>query len=474
MGSSDGAVTVGPDCVHEDQKACSSSEYAVRDFITEHPAFKFGLREYIEATRYTAVALKRFASFTRTFSVAARSTSPWEGKRETFKRAARAVRAYATVDWEREDYWRTIPVVDKASVRADPEAFLNSGLNRTLWWESPTSGTSGPPLTVWYAPQFHVEVRLFAMRRIAWVAGVNVEDLLSQPVFSIFAVSNHNHHQAGRVDASPDRSRGLSLTISADERIPGSIAALVDALDCHRPAILAVTPNSLGSILHYLADSNRTTTGRLKLLVSSGAQLDPELRPVAERAMGAPLCDTYALNEFGPVASECAAQDGFHLFEHDMVAEILGPDGFLADEGFGELVLSSVANLAMPLLRYRTGDVGEVTSEPCVCGKAGRRIRRLGGRLVPNFRLPDGTEYCPTHFGELFRIFPLREYRLIQVDLKRLDAEVELLETCANSSEILAQIRDYIATELRALLQVRVIPRSFPPAERLQRYARLF
>jgi phenylacetate-CoA ligase len=94
----------------------------------------------------------------------------------------------------------------------------------------------------------------------------------------------------------------------------------------------------------------------------------------------------YGLSEMcGPgVAAEClAARDGLHVNEDHFLAEVIDPEsGDPVPEGRdGELVFTTLAKEAQPLIRYRTGDVGSVTTKPCECGRTLARITALRGRI---------------------------------------------------------------------------------------------
>jgi phenylacetate-CoA ligase len=86
----------------------------------------------------------------------------------------------------------------------------------------------------------------------------------------------------------------------------------------------------------------------------------------------------------GPgVAAECIeVRDGLHVHEDHFLVEIVDPQsGAPLPEGEeGELVFTTLLKEAMPLLRYRTGDIASMTTEPCPCGRTTARIRSLRGR----------------------------------------------------------------------------------------------
>lgn len=104
-----------------------------------------------------------------------------------------------------------------------------------------------------------------------------------------------------------------------------------------------------------------------------------------EARLGITAVDIYGLTEVvGPgVACECAeARDGLHIMEDHFLAEVIDPmTGESLPEGqWGELVFTTLTKEAMPVIRYRTGDISALVSEPCTCGRTTRRMARLRGR----------------------------------------------------------------------------------------------
>jgi phenylacetate-CoA ligase len=82
------------------------------------------------------------------------------------------------------------------------------------------------------------------------------------------------------------------------------------------------------------------------------------------------------------VAAECFARQGLHVQEDHFLVEVVDPDSGvpLGDGEQGELVFTTLAKEALPLIRYRTGDIATVDSAPCECGRTLTRVTRLVGR----------------------------------------------------------------------------------------------
>jgi phenylacetate-CoA ligase len=85
----------------------------------------------------------------------------------------------------------------------------------------------------------------------------------------------------------------------------------------------------------------------------------------------------------GPgVAAECPARTGLHVQEDHFIVEVIDTGGRAVPPGTeGELVFTTLTKEALPLLRYRTGDIGCLADTPCPCGRSTVRLTGLRGRL---------------------------------------------------------------------------------------------
>jgi phenylacetate-CoA ligase len=123
----------------------------------------------------------------------------------------------------------------------------------------------------------------------------------------------------------------------------------------------------------------------LQLGLFGGEPWGERMREQIEAALGLRAVAFYGLSEMcGPgVATEClTVRDGLHVQEDHFLVEVIDPDDgtLLAAGQEGELVFTTLAKEALPLIRYRTGDLGTLTDEPCPCGRTMTRISRLRGR----------------------------------------------------------------------------------------------
>ena len=150
--------------------------------------------------------------------------------------------------------------------------------------------------------------------------------------------------------------------------------------------VLCCTPSYALSIAEALAAAD-VPRSRLRLEVGIfGAEpWTEQLRGELERRLGLAAVNIYGLAEIvGPgVSAECIeGRNGSHVQEDHFLPEIVDPEtGVPLPPGEeGELVLTPLTKEALPLIRYRTGDISSLELEPCVCGRTTARMSRVKGR----------------------------------------------------------------------------------------------
>src|SRR6476659_6475875 len=146
--------------------------------------------------------------------------------------------------------------------------------------------------------------------------------------------------------------------------------------------ILCCTPSYALAIADHVSDPVRL---RLRAGVFGAEPWTEGLGEAVEHALGLTALDIYGLSEvMGPgVSAECSeGRNGAHVNEDHFLVEVVDPQSGqpLPDGEVGELVFSTLTKEALPLLRYRTGDLASLTREPCACGRTFARMSRVVGR----------------------------------------------------------------------------------------------
>jgi phenylacetate-CoA ligase len=115
----------------------------------------------------------------------------------------------------------------------------------------------------------------------------------------------------------------------------------------------------------------------VKLMIAGGENLTESSRRYVESVWQCKLLLSYGQTEaFGSIGIECHRQDGYHLNDMDLWAEVVDCDA----QGYGELVYTTLRRNIMPFIRYRSGDITRLITEPCPCGTPSFRLAKLRGR----------------------------------------------------------------------------------------------
>ncbi len=150
--------------------------------------------------------------------------------------------------------------------------------------------------------------------------------------------------------------------------------------------VLVSTPSYALAIAAALREAGvDPDTLNLKVGLFGGEPATRPMRDEIERELGLVSIMNYGLSEMcGPgVACECLQErDGLHVQEDHFLVEVVDPQSgcVLGPGDEGELVLSTLTKEALPLIRYRTGDLGRLTFDPCRCGRTTARLVKLAGR----------------------------------------------------------------------------------------------
>jgi len=150
--------------------------------------------------------------------------------------------------------------------------------------------------------------------------------------------------------------------------------------------VLGATPSYALNLAQALREQGvDPATLKLKIGTFGAEPWTEEMRAELERQLGLRAMNLYGLSEIvGPgVAAECAeVRQGLHVQEDHFLAEIVDPhSGEPLPPGHeGELVLTTLTKEALPLVRYRTGDISALDETACACGRTLARMARVRGR----------------------------------------------------------------------------------------------
>jgi phenylacetate-CoA ligase len=163
-------------------------------------------------------------------------------------------------------------------------------------------------------------------------------------------------------------------------------------------------------------------------VVSWGDNLYDHYRAKIEQAFGCRVTDTYGCGEGIQVAAQCGANDGaYHVFMPHVAVEVVGDGGEAVPPGEpGTILLTRLDAGAMPLIRYKVGDIGRMSpNAACSCGRGLEMLTKIEGRDTDVVMTPGGNRLIVHFFTGIFEYYPsVDTFKVIQEKLGAITVEI--------------------------------------------------
>lgn len=179
--------------------------------------------------------------------------------------------------------------------------------------------------------------------------------------------------------------------IGAETYIYGPVTDIRDAYEkiCEwEPDVITGIPVQMAALARY-SELQEKKTGRqihVREILMSADDVPDAVCDRLRKIWGSRVFRHFGMTElciFG--GCECCADMGYHVRHSDVYFEIIDPD----EDGYGELAITTFHHEAMPLLRYRTGDIARIDRGLCGCGGTLPRLRGPRGRMYNSLRRHD-------------------------------------------------------------------------------------
>jgi phenylacetate-CoA ligase len=281
-----------------------------------------------------------------------------------------------------------LPLLEKRPIREAPERFLAGSRRSPLLAGALTSGSTGAPLRLYRDLESICweEARLWRWRGRAGICYGDRRALLRGDSFIPATDRTEEPWLHDRL--------GHLLLVSSYHLRPALLPRILDEVRAFRPRAVEGYPGALADLARHLNQVGSTLP--VRAVLTSSEQLYPQQRALLRQAFAAEVFDQYGMAERAALASECV-RHRLHVDMECSILEVLRKDGSPCHPGeAGEIVGTSLTNAAMPLIRYRTGDVGRLALEPCECGIDRPYLEELQGRDDDFVTGTDGTRFSPT------------------------------------------------------------------------------
>ncbi|MCO6509283.1 MAG: phenylacetate--CoA ligase family protein [Aridibacter famidurans] len=384
----------------------------------------------------------------------------WQEERLSLllERAAESVPFYRRMWDERRrkgdkaswSYLENWPLLEKESLRSEPEAFVADDRSTSRMFHDHTSGTTGTSLDLWLSAETVKEwYALFEARARRWY-GLSRNDR-----WAIFG---------GQLVTPVTRkkppywvwNKGLNqLYMSSYHLSPDSASEYVDALGKYGITYLLGYPSAIEALARESIRQG-IATPELKVAIANAEPLFEHQREIISEAFKCPVRETYGMAEIAAAASECA-RGTMHQWLEAGIIETLDGD----EPNTGEFICTGLMNIDMPLIRYRVGDSGTFSEKECGCGRGLPVIECIEGRTDDLLYTKEGRRV-----GRMDPVFKggirMKEAQIIQESLSKIAVRYVAAEDfrSEDKEQLASRIRERLGSVEIDFQEVEQIPRT--------------
>jgi phenylacetate-CoA ligase len=280
---------------------------------------------------------------------------------------------------------QALPLLDKAIILQSPSRFRSTAFDDSALRVVQTGGSTGEPfriLTVRDDPRIQGAFNWALWHRL----GIRPGD-------PTVALSGMAHKSSPVHTFVEHRVKDAMLRVhrpSLDAMPPWQ--DLIASIRSFQPVMIRGFPSIVAEMALAMIDLGEPVIPSVRGVSLSSEDILPCQREVIERAFGVRCFGFYGQSEHCVLAMECESPDAYHIYPGYAHIEIVDDEGrpITTPGRRGEVVGTSLLNYAMPLIRYRTGDLAEWDSGECPCGRQHKRLAKLAGRKRSRVALPDG------------------------------------------------------------------------------------
>ena len=429
---------------------------------------------------YFRVALKNRAFLKAFRAVEARSKEPYEMQKQ---RQLEQLNRLLTHAYEKVPYYHKllsdlnlvqnnrvrlkrvsdlekIPFLTKDIIRKEGERLYASDHKNRLSYSNSSGGSTGEPVTFLQDAHYRKSNQLQAQLTYAW-RGLGLYDDMVVIWGAERDIFEGKKSWRGRLE-DLYLSRTVLNSFSMDE---GEMRNYLQVLNRKRPKLIKAYAQSIYELAKFAKKEKIDVAPQQAIHLAAGT-VYPSMRHLIEEVFSSQTYNHYGSREVGAIASECAEQNGLHIMMEHTLVEVINEEGAPCQVGEqGEIVVTTLENHSMPLIRYRIGDIGILQAyQVCGCGCGYPKLEKIVGRTTDLFKTRDGKKIDGEYFTHLFYFRAwVEQFQVIQEDLDRILIKVVTSEAPPQSDllEIEKKIKLVMGTHCEVTFEfVTTIPKT--------------
>jgi len=351
-----------------------------------------------------------------------------------------------------------LPLIDKKVLR-NTDGFLLSKGKISYLTRRVTGGSTGEHTVIWKTADALAQELAATWRGYSW-AGVTIGDRQGR----LWGIphSQKDQFRAQLIDFMGHRKRCSAFAINDTV-----FEKYTCTLEKFNPDYLYGYLSMLEEYSDYFQRNSIKPPFHVKAIFSTSEVLSDPQREKIQKVFSAKVFNEYGSAELGTVAHECK-YGSLHCSEENMIVEILNKDDSPCAPGeVGELVVTELNNIVMPLIRYRTNDFASFGVEKCKCGRSLLVIDKIYGRGWDFISNIEGRRFHPAFFLYVFEDAKMlnlgvRGFQIIQKSLD--DLVVKIVPDLGYGEDTRKYIHSRISQDFSPSIKI-----SFVEVEKIDR-----
>lgn len=313
------------------------------------------------------------------------------------------------------DCFTKIPLLNKNTVHKHFNDLKSNDLSTRIWYQNSSGGSTGEPVRFIQDNRYFDWTQAVKMLYDLWTG-------YSLPAVKVLLWGSERDLFVGRetIKTRVDRWLRNQIWLNSFRMTPDRMRSYVEQIGALKPVQILAYAESIYELSRFI-ERERLRVYSPRAIMTSAGTLHSHIRETIERVFKSPVFNRYGSREVGDIASECDRHQGLHVSALTHYVEILMPDGQQArPDQLGEIVVTCLTNYAMPLIRYRIGDMGMWGDTSCPCGRSWLLIKNVTGRVTDVFIKKDGGIVSPEYLIHLIGVVLnsgwIRKYQVVQED----------------------------------------------------------
>jgi phenylacetate-CoA ligase len=296
------------------------------------------------------------------------------------------------------------PILTKEIIRKEFDNLKSNELHKRKWFLNTSGGSTGEPVRFIQDMEFRYIQRYITYEQKNFTGYEFGEYMVKLWGNEKEILSDKKNYKALFLDYIKNVKFLNSYKLTQTK-----IEEYLQFLEKNPPKLLLTYVQSIYQIAKYIKENNLETF-TLPAIMTTAGTLYPNQKKLIEEIFNTKVYNRYGSREVGNIA--CSKGDEELFVTKGVYLEVLKENGEISTNGKGELLVTSLTNYAMPLIRYKIGDVGFLETKNNT-----QILKKLYGRDVDMFKTKNGDFIDGEYFSDLFYFMQwVYKYQVIQKD----------------------------------------------------------